>query len=205
VVAPKSTKAVPPAKFTQNIQANMIAPTLSEMKLRADFIGSLPPLSNINNSQKFGSFVLSKVKKCICIAKSFYGDWEKLMRKALAASLLILAATTSAAIAAPVLWGIDTSDPAVAEIRTAADRIDGAFAALQGGVLDLVISPVVPAPKGDFAPACSSAVWPDIDASCLATSHGGPAPHVRMITIGYLPGENTTVLVHIPRAGTAQR
>ena len=127
-----------------------------------------------------------------------------MMRKALATSLLILAATTSAAIAAPVLW-IDASDPAVTEIRTAADRIDGAFAALQGGVLDLVIRPVVPAPKGDFAPACSSAVWPDIDAACLATADGRPAPHVRMITTGYLAGENTIVLVRIPGARTAQR
>ena len=130
------------------------------------------------------------------------------MRKALAASLLILAAATSAAIAAPALWGIDTSDRAATAVEpgTVADhRIDAAFAALSGGVFDLVISPAVQAPKGDFAPACSHAVWPDIDAACLATAHGGPAPHVRMIAIGYQAGENTTVLVRIPSAGTAQR
>jgi hypothetical protein len=150
------------------------------------------------------------VKKYTCIAELFYCDCEKPMRKALAASLLILAATTIAATAAPALdlWGIDTSDRAAAavELGTVADhRIDGVFAALSGSPLDPAIDAAASAPKGDFAPACSSAVWPDIDAACLATADGRPAPRARMIAIGYQAGENTTVLVRIPSAGTAQR
>jgi len=131
------------------------------------------------------------------------------MIKALAAGLLILAATISAPIAAPALAVAPFNASGAAaevDIGTVADRIGSVFAALFEGAIDPAIAAAAArAPKGDFAPTCTNAVWPNIDNACFATPDGRPARHVRMISTGYQVGESTTVLVRSPVAETVQR
>jgi hypothetical protein len=94
-------------------------------------------------------------------------------------------------------------DPGVA-----VSRIEGVFASLADVAVDPAIATAaVRAAKGDIvvAPACVGAVWPNIDAACLATADGRPASRVRSITFGYPAGENTTVLIRFPTAEVAQR
>jgi hypothetical protein len=93
-------------------------------------------------------------------------------------------------------------------VDIAADRIGEAFASLSGVQPEAAIAAAaVRVSKGDLAaaPACTKAVWPNIDASCLSTVDGSPAPHVRTITIGYRADQNTTILVRIPAAEVVQR
>lgn len=132
------------------------------------------------------------------------------MFKVLAAGLLILAATISAPIAAPALAVAPLNASGAAaevDIGTVADRrIGSVFAALSEGAVDPAIAAAAArAPKGDFAPTCTNAVWPNIDNACFATPDGRPARHVRMISTGYQVGESTTVLVRSPVAETVQR
>jgi hypothetical protein len=132
---------------------------------------------------------------------------EELMIKALAAGMLILAGAISAPFALPAL-AVEPLSAASAEANVvmAADRIGMAFASLSEAAIDPAIAAAAArAPKGDFAPACANAVWPNIEAACLATADGRPARHVRTITIGYQAGGNTTVLVRLPAAEIAQR
>ncbi len=120
------------------------------------------------------------------------------MIKTLAAGVLLLAAVTFAPFAPPAV----AAEPVIAsgaEINIAADRIGRAFASLSEAAVDPAIAADARAPKGDFAPACANAVWPNIEAACLVAADGSPAPVVRTITIGYQAGENTTVLVRIGR------
>jgi hypothetical protein len=135
---------------------------------------------------------------------------EELMIKALAASMLIIAGS----IAAPFVLPTFAAEPLTAnanavapkDFATAGDRIGRAFASLPEAVIDRGgAAAAARAPKGDFAPACASAVWPNIEAACLATADGRPASDVRTITIGYQVGDNTIVLVRIPAAEIAQR
>ncbi len=89
-----------------------------------------------------------------------------------------------------------------------AERIGGAFASLpQTSVERVGADAVTFPPKGDGRRAsdCAGATWPNIDAKCLSTADGSPAPHVRTITIGYQAGANTTVLLRFPSADVAQR
>ena len=132
------------------------------------------------------------------------------MMKALASATLI----SVIAISTPLVFASTVtpfSAGAHAAGRTdtvmAASRIGKAFAALSERTVDPAIAAAAAAraPKGDFAPACANAVWPSIDAACLATADGRPAPHVRTITIGYPEGATTTVLERIPVADIAQR
>jgi hypothetical protein len=91
-----------------------------------------------------------------------------------------------------------------AEFDVAAERIGGAFAVISGTSNDP--APAVAA-KGDLkAPAeCAAETWPNIDATCLATTDGRPAPHVRTVTVGYQAGQSTTILLRIPSVEIAQR
>jgi hypothetical protein len=88
-----------------------------------------------------------------------------------------------------------------------ADRIGGAFAGFSEMRQDpALVAAAAQALKGDAAPGCCvDGVWPNIDASCLSTADGSPAPHVRTITIGYQTGQNTTVLMRVPTSEVAQR
>lgn len=131
------------------------------------------------------------------------------MTKALVSGLLISAAMIATALALPASILAPFNAARAADqpgIGVAAGRIDQAFASLSEVVVDAALAAAAaPAPKGDFAPACANALWPHIDAACLTTADGRPARHVRTITIGYLEGANTTVLVRIPVAEMAQR
>ena len=131
------------------------------------------------------------------------------MIKALAAGMLIIAGSITAPFVLPAFAAeppIANAAAAQTDIATAADRIGRAFASLSEAEIDpAVAAAAARAPRGDFAPACASAVWPNIEAACLATADGRPASHVRTITIGYQVGDNTTVLVRIPAAEIAQR
>ena len=114
------------------------------------------------------------------------------MIKALAVGTIILAALTSAPFAPRAL----ALEPLISSGSDAdvgiADRIGKAFASLSEAAVDPAIAAAAArAPKGDFAPACANAVWPNIAAGCLATGDGRPARHVRTITMGYQVGENS--------------
>jgi hypothetical protein len=85
-----------------------------------------------------------------------------------------------------------------------AERIGGAFATISETAADPAIKAAASqAQKGDLD--CANATWPNIDASCLKTADGQPAPRVRTITVGYQAGESTTVLLRVPAAEVAQR
>jgi hypothetical protein len=132
------------------------------------------------------------------------------MIKALAAGMLIIAGSITAPFVLPAFAAEPPAANADAvglrDVATAADRIGRAFASLSEAEMDpAVAAAAARAPRGDFAPACASAVWPNIEAGCLATADGRPASHVRTISIGYQVGDNTTVLVRIPAPEIAQR
>jgi len=90
----------------------------------------------------------------------------------------------------------------------ASDRIGGAFAVISdrepAAALAAAAALVF---KGDLGAEsiCAAAVWPNIDASCLARTDGSAAHPVRLITIGYQSGEATTVLVRVPADEVASR
>ncbi len=91
-----------------------------------------------------------------------------------------------------------------ADFDVAAARIGGAFAVISNASNDPTLAV---AAKGDLkAPAdCAAETWPNIDATCLSTADGRPAPHVRAVTVGYQVGQSTTVLLRIPSNEVAQR
>jgi hypothetical protein len=128
-------------------------------------------------------------------------------RRFVAAAILFgLALIVAGLLAAP----FNASARAAATIGpdVAAERIGQAFASFSEIEPDPALTAAAArVSKGDIGvPAnCANAVWPNIDASCLSTADGAPAPRVRTITIGYQAGENTTVLVRIPAAEVAQR
>ena len=135
---------------------------------------------------------------------------EKLMIKALAAGTLLAAIAVSASVAFSASTGtpFDIGTPIASETDIVVDRIGGAFASASNiAVAPAILAAAARALKGNlaFVLACANAVWPNIDAACLATADGRPAPRVRMITIGYQNDANTTVIVHIPVAAVAQR
>ena len=101
-----------------------------------------------------------------------------------------------------------SASAAASQSGDAADRIGAAFATLSDVSPDpALVAAAARLSKGNFGSSadCADAVWPNIDASCLATTDGAPAKHVRTITIGYQSGENTTILVRVPSAEVAQR
>jgi len=127
------------------------------------------------------------------------------MIKVLAAGMLILAGAISAPLALPALAEPLNASGAETNV-VAAGRIDSAFASLSEAETDPAIaSAAARAPKGDFAPACANAVWPNIEAGCVATADRRPARHARTVTIGYQAGGNATILVRLPAAEIAQR
>jgi hypothetical protein len=90
------------------------------------------------------------------------------------------------------------------EVDAIAERIGGAFATISETAAEPAIEAAASqAQKGDLD--CATATWPNIDASCLSTADGRPAPQVRTITVGYQAGEATTVLLRVPAAEVAQR
>jgi hypothetical protein len=132
---------------------------------------------------------------------------EELMIKALAAGTLVVGGLISAPFALPALaiGGPLNASGAEADV-VIADRIGRAFASLSEATVEPEnAAAVAGAPKGDFAPACANAPWPNIEAGCLAAANGHPASHIRTITIGYQAGDNITVLVRIPAAEIALR
>ncbi|MGH6924643.1 MAG: hypothetical protein ACRED5_12975 [Propylenella sp.] len=124
------------------------------------------------------------------------------MIKTLPSGILISTIAISLSIAAAALPAAPLSANA-----DAAERIDDAFASLSANVDPPGANAAIRSPKGDLPrpSGCASVIWPNIDASCLSTTDGSPAPNVRTITIGYRSGVNTTVLLHIPAAEVAQR
>jgi hypothetical protein len=131
------------------------------------------------------------------------------MIKALAAGMLIIAGSITTPFALPAFAAeppaANSDAVALRDVATAADRIGRAFASLSEAEIDpAVAAAAARAPRGDFAPACASAVWPNIEAACLAAD-GRPVSDVRTITIGYQVGDNTTVLLRIPAAEIALR
>lgn len=131
------------------------------------------------------------------------------MIKALAAAMLMIAGSITAPFVLPAFAAepLDASpDAAAKDLATPADRIGRAFASLSEARIDPAIAAAAArAPKGDFAPVCVTAVWPNIEVACLAIADRRPASHVRTITIGYRVGDNTTILVRVPAAEIAQR
>ncbi len=91
----------------------------------------------------------------------------------------------------------------------AAERIDDAFASFSMVNADpadaAMAAPTTPKSDLRLLPVCASSTWPNVDASCLSTADGSPAPRVRDITIAYQSRANTTVLIRIPGAAVAQR
>jgi hypothetical protein len=129
-------------------------------------------------------------------------------RKFVAAAILFgLALIVAGLMLAPLNGGAHAAATR-AEADIAAARIGGAFATISDATVDPAIAAAATrAQKGDLARAadCATATWPNIDASCLSTADGRPAPHVRTVTVGYQTGQSTTLLLRIPTAEIAQR
>lgn len=125
-------------------------------------------------------------------------------RKFVAAAILFgIALIVAGLVAAPFNASARAASQAGSDV--AADRIGGAFSAISEIEADPAITAAAArVSKGNLAD-CAKAVWPNVDASCLSTTDGSSARHVRTITIGYQAGENTTVLVRIPSNEIAQR
>jgi hypothetical protein len=128
-------------------------------------------------------------------------------RKFVAAAILAgLALIVAGLMISPMSRAHAASTSSEADI--AAQRIGGAFATISDQAVDPAIAAAATrAVKGDLARTadCATATWPNIDASCLVTADGKPAPHVRTVTVGYQAGQSTTVLLRIPTAEVAQR
>ena len=134
------------------------------------------------------------------------------MVKALAAGTLLTAVAVSASVAFSAPTGapfdLGTRIASETDVSIIVDRIGGAFLSASSVVADpAIVAAAARASKGNlaFIPACASAVWPNIEATCLATADGRPASDVRTITIGYQNDANTTVIVHIPVAAVELR
>ena len=134
------------------------------------------------------------------------------MVKALAAGTLLAAVAVSASVAFSAPTGtpfdLGTRIASETDVSIIVDRIGGAFVSASSVVADpAIVAAAARASKGNlaFIPACASAVWPNIEATCLATADGRPASDVRIITIGYQVGDNTIVLLRIPAAEIALR
>ena len=133
------------------------------------------------------------------------------MIRSLASGMLIFATAMSALFMLPsAVTPFNATARAAGEPDTgvSVSRIEGAFASLIEVAVDPVIATAAASvSRGDLAmsPACAGAIWPNIDAACLATADGRPALRVRTITIGHPAGENTTVLMRFPAAEVSQR
>ncbi len=129
-------------------------------------------------------------------------------RKLVAAAILFgLLLIVAGLLAAPFSASARASSSPVA-VDVAGDRIGAAFASFADEAPDAALaSAAASLSKGDLGPSvnCAGAVWPNIDASCLSTADGSPAPRVRTVTIGYQAGQNTTVLVRVPTSAMSQR
>jgi len=127
-------------------------------------------------------------------------------RKFVAAAILAgLALILAGLILGPVGSGALASSRVDSDV--AAERIGGAFATISDRTADPVITAAATrALKGDKAPTdCAAAIWPNIDAACLSTADGRPAPRVRTITVGFQSDPNTTILLRVPTSEVAQR
>jgi hypothetical protein len=126
-------------------------------------------------------------------------------RKFVAAAILVgIALIIAGMLIAP--FSASARAAATAGDQLAADRIGGAFAAIEERAVDPALAAAAAlAAKGDLPPdsACASAVWPNIAASCLRTPDGSRGQDVRMITIGYQSDASTTVLVRYPELEVA--
>jgi hypothetical protein len=127
------------------------------------------------------------------------------MAKTLASSILIYAFAIALPLAAATSWAAPLNAGAAVAVGASGDsiaeRIGGAFASRsQTNVEWLGADAVTLSPKGDRQRTsdCAGATWRNIDASCLMTAAGSPAPHVRTITVGYQTGANTTLLLRFP-------
>ncbi len=131
------------------------------------------------------------------------------MASGIVASAVVISFSFAATIspAAPLDAGANAAGAFSSGI--AAERIDGAFSSLSMVNADPADAAMATSttPKGDLPrlPVCASSIWPNVDASCISTADGSPAPSVRSITTGYQSGINTTVLIRIPGAAVAQR
>ncbi len=126
-------------------------------------------------------------------------------RKFVAAAILFgLALIIAGLVLSPSNGGAHASNRN--DVDVAADRIGAAFALISEATADPTQG-VEQASKGDLpkSAGCAGATWPNIDAACLATADGRPAPRVRTITVGYQADQTTTVLLRIPSAEVAQR
>jgi hypothetical protein len=84
------------------------------------------------------------------------------------------------------------------------DRIGGAFSAIsEREAGPALLAAAAQAAKSDLGTSCAAAVWPNIDPSCLRAADGSRVHNVRMVTIGYESGANTTVLVRYPELEVA--
>jgi hypothetical protein len=127
-------------------------------------------------------------------------------RKFVAAAILAgLALIVAGLVISPVNGGARAASSA--DVDIAAERIGGAFAAIAEQTADTVIAAApTRASKGDLdTTKCAGASWPNVDAACLVTSDGRPAPRVRTITVGYQSDPTTTILLRVPSAEVAQQ
>ncbi len=135
------------------------------------------------------------------------------MVKALASGILAFAVAISFPLASGASRAASSNSIADIALGTdgadiAAGRIDDAFALLRKTNINPVgAAAAVRSVKGDLphTRGCAGATWPNIDASCLLTADGSPAPHVRTITIDQQIGVNTAVLLRLPAAEVAWR
>ena len=109
------------------------------------------------------------------------------MVKALTAGTLLAGVAVSASIAFSAPTGtpfdLGTRIASETDVSIIVDRIGDAFVSASSVVVDpAIVAAAAQASKGNlaFIPACASAVWPNIEATCLATADGRPAsgrPH----------------------------
>jgi len=121
-------------------------------------------------------------------------------RKFVAATILVgIALIVAGLLIAPFNASARAAATGGADI--ASDRIGGAFAMIseREPAAELAAAAALVF-KGDLGAesVCANAVWPNIDASCLARTDGSTNRPVRLITMGYQSGEAATVLVRVP-------
>jgi hypothetical protein len=125
------------------------------------------------------------------------------------ASTVVISFAFAAAISPAAPLNVGANAAAALSSGIAAARIDGAFASLSMVNADpadaAMAAPTTPTGDLPRLTVCDSSIWPNVDASCLSTADGSPAPRVRSITTGYQSGISTTVLIRIPGTAAAQR
>ena len=128
-------------------------------------------------------------------------------RKFVAAAILVgIALIVAGLLIAP--FNASARAAATEGTDVASDRIGGAFSMISEREPAAEIAAAAALVfKGDLGAEsiCAGAVWPNVDASCLARADGSAAHPVRLITIGYQSGEATTVLVRVLASEVASR